>query len=526
MEVLILGVGGSGLPPSPPDPSPPPSGGESSDEDSSSSEQSQTSNNSQTSAQMANQNNLARPWLDQDVVVYQDPNILYLSILKNGYPSLILDSKQSVEDHIKKFMLVVRLRNVEHEDVVCRLFPYTFEGNASTWYFAQQPQTIVSWDRFETFFLEKFGDDKSPEVLVMELSNMKMNPKEKVKDFNQRFLTLKNKIPADSMPAENMIVAYYAKALHHTTTMWVKRSKKNTLLEAFEEAVLIEKDMLSLKDNTNPETESTSSSKKKIEILTKPPSNKKDQEPIDMESLQKSFQKLSNQVVDLKRVAEEGSSSKGTYRPPFRRPLPNPPNRSTPLAEGLSLEGLYHAMQSLLTGVDNTSDVPPEQQNDVENEDEGTPNEEDSSPPSFRHFSDNIFQANFETVHNNQHPYNTRSKNQPKDQNKSAPDTNKNATSKQTKQVETSKSFSFSDIEYDPIEDFKRLKENISIYELLKFPYIQWKMLQSIAENSSNKKKDSLDKSTAEISSNKKKDVLDKSVPENNNKKKDVQIKA
>jgi hypothetical protein len=81
---------------------------------------------------------------------------------------------------------------------------------------------------------------------------MKMNQKEKVKDFNQRFLTLKNKIPTDSMPAENLIIAYYAKDLHHTTTMWVKRSKKNTLLEAFEEAILIEKDMLSLKDNTNP----------------------------------------------------------------------------------------------------------------------------------------------------------------------------------------------------------------------------------------------------------------------------------
>jgi len=66
------------------------------------------------------------------------------------------------------------------------------------------------------------------------------------------------------VPAENLIVSYYAKDLHHTTTMCVKRSKNNTLLEAFEETVLNEKDMLSLKDNTNPETESTSSFKKKI----------------------------------------------------------------------------------------------------------------------------------------------------------------------------------------------------------------------------------------------------------------------
>jgi hypothetical protein len=45
------------------------------------------------------------------------------------------------------------------------------------WFFSQQPQTIVSWDRFETFFLENFRDYKSPEVLVMELSNMKINSK-------------------------------------------------------------------------------------------------------------------------------------------------------------------------------------------------------------------------------------------------------------------------------------------------------------------------------------------------------------
>lgn len=83
----------------------------------------------------------------------------------------------------------------------------------------------------------------------MELSSLKMNPKEKVKDFNQRFLTLKSKIPVDSMPAENLNVAYYTKALHNNIAIWVKRSKKNTLLEAFEEAVLIEKDILSLKDS-------------------------------------------------------------------------------------------------------------------------------------------------------------------------------------------------------------------------------------------------------------------------------------
>ena len=73
------------------------------------------------------------------------------------------------------------------------------------------------------------------------------------------------------MPIEILIVAYYAKALHNNIAIWVKRSKKNTFLEAFEEASQIEKDILSLKDNLSSEVETTSSSKKKIEILTRPP---------------------------------------------------------------------------------------------------------------------------------------------------------------------------------------------------------------------------------------------------------------
>jgi hypothetical protein len=80
-----------------------------------------------------------------------------------------------------------------------------------------------------------------------------------------------------------------------------KGLKQNTLLGAFEEASQIEKDILSLKDNLNSEAETTSSSKKKIEILTRPPQAKNQPETLDLESLQKDFQKLSNQVIDLKR---------------------------------------------------------------------------------------------------------------------------------------------------------------------------------------------------------------------------------
>jgi hypothetical protein len=119
------------------------------------------------------------------------------------------------------------------------------------------------------------------------------------------------------MPAKSLVIAYYTKALHQSIAIWVKRSKKATLLEAFEEAMQIEKDILSLKDSSSNEAETISSPKKKIEILPRPTQNKMQPENSDLENLTKVVQNLSNQVIDLKRSTEEASSSKGPYKTPF-----------------------------------------------------------------------------------------------------------------------------------------------------------------------------------------------------------------
>jgi hypothetical protein len=302
--------------------------------------------------------------------------------------------------------------------------------------------------------LEKFGDGKPLEVLVMEISNLRMNAKEKVKDFNQRFLTLKNRIPADSMPAESLVIAYYTKALHQSIAIWVKSSKKATLLEAFEEATQIEKDILSLKDSSSNETETVPSSKKKIEILPRPAQNETQPENSDLENLTKIVQKLSNQVIDLKRLTEEASSSKGPYKPPFRNPFPQ--NQPNPNPEGLNLESLQCALQTILGAQDDL--IPPGiPQEEVEQE---TTQEEESSPNIFGHLSDSIFQANFETVH----PYNTRSKTT----NKPPAVNTTTLPPKPSKSVETKQSNDSPKIDYDVVEDLKKLRANISIYELLK----------------------------------------------------------
>ncbi len=43
---------------------------------------------------------------------------------------------------------------------------------------------MTTWNQFEEAFISKFGEEKTPAALVLDLSHMKMHEKDKVKDLN------------------------------------------------------------------------------------------------------------------------------------------------------------------------------------------------------------------------------------------------------------------------------------------------------------------------------------------------------
>ena len=85
-----------------------------------------------------------RPWLDGDVMSVLGDQHRLPKNPKRWLPKFNPDDKIPVEDHIKSFMQATRLRKIIHEDVVCRLFPYTFEGKDSTWYSSLEAISIPS----------------------------------------------------------------------------------------------------------------------------------------------------------------------------------------------------------------------------------------------------------------------------------------------------------------------------------------------------------------------------------------------
>jgi hypothetical protein len=76
-----------------------------------------------------------------------------------------------------------------------------------------------------------------------------MDSKEKVKDFNQRFLSLINKILDTYKPTNDVPIEFYTSSIPFSMAMFVKSAKKTNLEDTFKEAIKVEKYMISLKGN-------------------------------------------------------------------------------------------------------------------------------------------------------------------------------------------------------------------------------------------------------------------------------------
>ena len=68
-----------------------------------------------------------KPWLTIDSIDIHGPTHPFPKNTQKFLPKYDPDDDVLPLHHIKKFMYALNLMNVEHEDVVCRLFPHTLQ---------------------------------------------------------------------------------------------------------------------------------------------------------------------------------------------------------------------------------------------------------------------------------------------------------------------------------------------------------------------------------------------------------------
>ena len=152
-------------------------------------------------------------------------------------------------------------------------------------------------------------------MLALELARIKMENKERIKDFNQCFLTLLNKIPIASQPPEDIIIENYALALPKSLGMFVKQAGKITLVETFEEEIKVENNSLTFEPENNGKTDSPF--RKRNETAIGANTDKRDTSAFDVEKLQQAIRSLTNEVVILKQNNGEGTPNRGNFKTPY-----------------------------------------------------------------------------------------------------------------------------------------------------------------------------------------------------------------
>ena len=106
--------------------------------------------------------------------------------------------------------------------------------------------------------------------------------------------------------------------------------------------------MSAIKTNPGVDSDSASSSHKKTESPSKTTNpEKKGQDSLDLDSLQRVIKKLSNEIIDLKKVNCENTPNKEPPRQPFKRPFPNIAAKQIPPFEANSVDEINSFLKLL-----------------------------------------------------------------------------------------------------------------------------------------------------------------------------------
>jgi hypothetical protein len=151
---------------------------------------------------------------------------------------------ESVKDHLDKFLQVVWEFNVEHEDVVMRMFVSTLEWEARAWYKSLPDASIDGWDSFQEKFTERWANTHDIFFLCTVFSIIKKHESETVCQFNARFFKFYNRIPYRVRPNEDVALIYYLEAFDGIFGVFLRNEDPQNLEEAQAAAIKLERNHL------------------------------------------------------------------------------------------------------------------------------------------------------------------------------------------------------------------------------------------------------------------------------------------
>ncbi|KAM1672732.1 hypothetical protein ACFXTN_037598 [Malus domestica] len=97
------------------------------------------------------------------------------------------------ERHLKHYRsAMIFYRN--NDDLMCKIFIITLQGEAQDWFYTLPPQSIRNFDELSLVFTKQYSSCRSIKKKFDHLFDVKKNPKKSLRDFMRRFKAEKARI--------------------------------------------------------------------------------------------------------------------------------------------------------------------------------------------------------------------------------------------------------------------------------------------------------------------------------------------
>lgn len=129
-------------------------------------------------------------------------------VSRKHLPKFQGDGKQHPDEHITAFYIIFGILGIEHEDVSIRLFIESLQGVAAKWFFTLPNASITDWASLRTKFEEIFNPTEDSHALLAQLTTMRKEAHEPMREFVEKFNKLVTQIPNDVRPTDHNLKCF------------------------------------------------------------------------------------------------------------------------------------------------------------------------------------------------------------------------------------------------------------------------------------------------------------------------------
>lgn len=123
--------------------------------------------------------------------------------------------------------------DVNHEDVIMKLFVQSLVGSAREWFSFLSYHSIYSWKSFESTFIETYGEFICEYSLLVDLVGIHIGKEELVNAFNLIFGTTLKRIPKKCRPHDALSLVIYLAAFDSKMGYLLRDKEPQNLHHAF-----------------------------------------------------------------------------------------------------------------------------------------------------------------------------------------------------------------------------------------------------------------------------------------------------